>query len=75
MAQYPGYVMRQLLVEESQKRADELRAESDKVYALMETKGLDDKSKVDLSEQYYFLLGQIKGLRAINEWAKKHTLP
>lgn len=72
---YPGYIMRQSLVDESQKRVEELKKESNKVFDLLETKGLDDVSKQALSDQYSMLLGQIKAMRDINEWAKEHSVP
>jgi hypothetical protein len=72
---YPGYIMRQSLVDESQKRVEELKKESDKVYQMSEMQGLDEKSKQALIEQYYLLFGQIKAMRDINEWAKEHSIP
>lgn len=72
---YPGYIMRQSLVNESQKRVDLLKDQSDKIFDTMETKGLDQESKHALAEQYSMLLGKIMAMREINEWAKEHTIP
>lgn len=72
---YPGYIMRQSLVDESQKRVEVLKREAEKTYDMMETKGLDEKSKSALSDQHSMLLGQIKAMRDINEWAKEHSIP
>lgn len=72
---YPGYIMRQSLVDESQKRVEVLKREAEKTYDMMETKGLDEKSKSALSDQHSMLLGQIKAMRDINEWAKDHAVP
>lgn len=72
---YPGYIMRQSLVDESQKRVDLLKKESDKIYDSMEMKGLDQESKNVLSEEYARLIGKIQAMREINEWAKEHTIP
>lgn len=67
--------MRQSLVDESQKRVEVLKREAEKTYDMMETKGLDEKSKSALSDQHSMLLGQIKAMRDINEWAKDHAVP
>lgn len=72
---YPGYIMRQSLVDESQKRVEVLKREAEKTYDMMNTKGLDDKSIAALSDQHSMLLGQIKAMRDINEWAKEHSIP
>lgn len=72
---YPGYIMRQSLVDESQKRVEVLKTEAEKTYDMMNTKGLDDKSVAALSDQHSMLLGQIKAMRDINEWAKEHSIP
>lgn len=75
MGKYPGYIMRQSLVDESQKRAERTKEEAEKVYEMMNTKGLDSESKSALSDQHSMLLGQIRAMRDINEWAKEHTIP
>ena len=72
---YPGYIMRQSLVDESQKRVEVLKKEADKIFDMYEIKGLDEKSKAALSDQHSMLLGQIKAMRDINEWAKEHSVP
>lgn len=72
---YPGYIMRQSLVDESQKRVAVLKKEADETFELMNTKGLDQESVHTLYEKYASLLGQIQAMRDINEWAKEHTAP
>ncbi len=72
---YPGYIIRQSLVDESQRRVDVLKKEADETFNLMNTKGLDQESVHTLYEKYASLLGQITGMRAINEWAKEHSEP
>lgn len=72
---YPGYIMRQSLVDESQKRVEVLKKEADQIFDMYETKGLDEKSKAALSDQHSMLLGQIKAMRDINEWAREHSVP
>lgn len=72
---YPGYIMRQSLVDELQKRVDELKEQEHKTWTLIETKGLDDKSKQALTEQHSMLLGQMRAMRDISEWAKEHSIP
>lgn len=72
---YPGYIMRQSLVDECQKRYAELRKESDNIFDSMEVKGLDQESKQALAEKYSSLIGEMRGMRAINEWATQHTAP
>jgi hypothetical protein len=72
---YPGYIMRQSLVDESQKRVEELKEQEHKTYTLMETNGLDQKSKQALAEQHSMILGQIKAMRDINEWVKEQSIP
>jgi hypothetical protein len=67
--------MRQSLVDELQKRVDELKEQEHKTYQLIETKGLDTESKQALTEQHSMLLGQIRAMRDINEWAKEHSVP
>ena len=67
--------MRQLLVENLQRRVEVIKQEADKTFDLMQTKGLDDKSKAALSDQHSMLLGQIRAMRDINEWAKEHSNP
>ena len=67
--------MRQLLIDELQKRVEVIKQESDKTFEMMETKGLDAESKSALSDQHSMLLGQIKAMRDINEWAREHTIP
>lgn len=72
---YPGYIMRQSLVDESQRRVEVLKKEADKTFETMELNGLDSESKSALSDQHSMLLGQIKAMRDINEWAKEHLVP
>lgn len=72
---YPGYIMRQSLVDECQKRYAELRKESNEIYDSMEVKGLDQESKQALAEKYCSLIGEMRGLRAVNDWAVQHTAP
>lgn len=72
---YPGYIMRQSLVSESQKRVSEYQDEADSLWESMNKKGLDQESKQTLSESYAMMLGKIKAMRDINEWAKEHTAP
>ena len=72
---YPGYIMRQSLVDELQKRVEKLKEEEHKVWLLIETKGLDEKSKQALSEQHSMILGQMKAMRDISEWAREHSVP
>lgn len=72
---YPGYIMRQSLVDECQKRYADLRKESSDIYGSMEVKGLDQESKQALAEKYCSLLGEMRGLRAISEWAAQHSAP
>lgn len=72
---YPGYIMRQSLVDELQRRVKELKEAEDKTWTLIETKGLDTESKQALIEQQSILLGQITAMRDISEWAKEHSVP
>lgn len=72
---YPGYIMRQSLVDELQKQFEQLKEQEHKTYELIETKGLDDKSKQALAEQHSMLLGQMRAMRDISEWAKNHLVP
>lgn len=72
---YPGYIIRQSLVDESQSRVADLKKEADETFNLMNTKGLDEDSVHTLYEKYASLLGQITAMRAINEWAKEHSEP
>lgn len=72
---YPGYIMRQSLVDEMQKRVAVLKQEADKTFDLMNVKGLDQDSVNTLYEKYASLLGEIKAMRDLNEWAKEHTAP
>lgn len=72
---YPGYIMRQSLVDELKKRVEDLKEEEHHVYTLLETKGLDEKSKQALAEQHSMVLGQMKAMRDVSEWAKEHLVP
>lgn len=72
---YPGYIMRQSLVDESQKRYEAINKEATSLYNDLSTAGLEEHHKQALSEQYSKLLGEMKALRDINEWAKEHTAP
>lgn len=72
---YPGYIMRQSLVDESQRRVEYLKKEAEKTFDMMNITGLDETSKTALSDQYSMLLGQIRAMRDINEWAREHTAP
>lgn len=72
---YPGYIMRQSLVDESQKRVEGLKKEANQIFDMMSQPGLDNTSVNTLSDQHSMLLGQIKAMRDINEWAREHTAP
>lgn len=72
---YPGYIMRQSLVDESQKRYESIKKEAEHLYNDLTTKGLEDKHKNALAEAHSKLVGEMKALRDINEWAKEHTAP
>jgi hypothetical protein len=67
--------MRQSLVDELKKRVDELKEAENTIWVLVETKGLDEKSKQALTEQHSMLLGQITAMRDISEWAQEHSVP
>lgn len=67
--------MRQSLIDESRKRYEAINKEADRLYTDISTKGLEEKHKQALIEQYSKLIGEMKALRDINEWAKEHTAP
>lgn len=72
---YPGYIMRQSLVDESQKRYEQIKKEAESLYNDLTTNGLEEIHKQALSEMHSKLIGEMKALRDINEWAKEHTAP
>lgn len=75
MPQYPGYVMRQSLIDELQKKEREYKLKANDIYRQYEIKGLDEKSKAAFLEKYYLILGKIHNLREISEWAREHSAP
>ena len=76
MAKYPGYIMRQSLIDEAEKRLKFVKEESDKIYKTLNEKGVDETSKATLGEVYLMLLlGQVIAMRDVIEWAKEHSVP
>jgi tRNA U34 5-carboxymethylaminomethyl modifying enzyme MnmG/GidA len=72
---YPGYIMRQSLVDESQKRYEQIKKQAESLYNDLIVNGLEETHKQALSEMHSKLIGEMKALRDINEWAKEHTAP
>lgn len=72
---YPGYVMRQLLVNELQSRVADITKKADSTFDMMNQPGLDEESINTLYQEYCSLLGQVTAMRDISEWAKEHSAP
>lgn len=72
---YPGYVMRQSLVNEINIRTEGLQESSDVIYEEMKSKELESEEYQHLNQQYHLLLGKIRALRDLYQWAVSHDAP
>lgn len=67
--------MRQSLIDESQNRYDQIKKQADNLYNEMSTSEFKEQSRQAKIETYSQLIGEMKALRGICEWAKDHSAP
>jgi hypothetical protein len=73
--QYPGYVLRQSLIEFCQAEVVTIGESQKALENALETKGLSDSDRAVLNESYSSNIGAQSMLRKITEWAAAHSAP
>lgn len=70
---YPGYVLRQTLIEQCQAKGEEAKKQAQKLFDAMDL--ADEKSAQMMYETAVMWNGKITAYREICEWAKDHLVP